>query len=157
MELPGKMQYDSRLYVMLHRTLYPTFGQTAGWAEGFALMSAIGLAWRVRKRGAAFPLTATAAVCQVAAMAVFLVFVQPANQTMAAWSLDAIPPEWTSWRDQWEYGHAARAVLQTAALAALVLSVIRETPAGEPDHASTAEPLAPGRNINVSEHVGSQA
>jgi hypothetical protein len=129
MELPGKMTYDAHLYVLLHRTLYPTFGRTAGWAEGFALISAVGLTWRVRRRGAAFPLTATAAVCQVAAMAVFLVFVQPVNRTMASWPLDAIPSDWAAWRDQWEYGHAARALLQTVALAALVLSVLRETPA----------------------------
>src|SRR5262245_41031487 len=104
MELPGKMTYDAPLYVMLHRTLYPTFGQTAGWAEGFALLSVIGLAWSVRKRGAAFPLTVLAAVCQAAAMAVFLVLVQPVNRTMGAWPLDAIPGDWTQWREQWEYG-----------------------------------------------------
>src|SRR5215207_8185387 len=126
MELPGKMGYDARLYVLLHRTLYPTFGQTAGWAEGVALLSVIVLTWRVRNR--ALALTATAAACQVTAMAVFLAVVHPANVTMANWPLDAIPPDWTSWRARWEYGHAARAVLQTTALAALVLSVMRETP-----------------------------
>jgi hypothetical protein len=132
MELPGKMQYDSRLYVMLHRTLYPTFGQTAGWAEGFALFSAAGLAWRVRKRGSAFPLTLAAVTCQAAAMAVFVVFIAPVNRTMAGWPLDAIPADWSEWRDQWEYAHAARAVLQFVALGALVLSIVRETP-GEPE------------------------
>jgi hypothetical protein len=128
MELPGKMTYEARLYVMLHRTLYPTYGQTAGWAEGLGLMSVIALAWQVRKRRAAFPPTAIAAVCQVAAMAAFLAFVDPANRTMAGWPLDAIPSDWTGWRDQWEYGHAARAVLLTVALGALVLSVVWETP-----------------------------
>lgn len=128
MELPGKMTYDAGLYVMLHRTLYPTFGHTAGWAEGVALISVVALAWRVRKRRPAFALTAAAAACQVAAMAVFLAFVQPANVTMAAWSLDAIPADWMQWRDRWEYGHAARAILESFGLAALVLSVLLETP-----------------------------
>jgi hypothetical protein len=82
MELPGKMGYDARLSVLLHRTLYPTFGQTAGWAEGVALLSVLALTWRVRKR--AFALTATAASCQVAAMAVFLAVVNPANVTRRA-------------------------------------------------------------------------
>jgi hypothetical protein len=137
MELPGKMTYEGPLYVRLHRTLYPTFGQTAGWAEALALLSTIGLAWRVRRRGAAFPLTAAAAACQAGAMAVFLAVVQPANHTMASWSLDAIPPDWAGWRDQWEYGHAARAVLETVALAGLILSVVRETPirVGDPTRA----------------------
>jgi hypothetical protein len=128
MELPGKMEYDARLYVLLHRTLYPTFGQTAGWAEGLALFSVIGLAWRVRKRGMASALTVIAAVCQAAAMAVFVVYVHPANVTMSSWSLDSIPPEWTAWRDQWEYAHAARAALFTVAMAAQVLGVVGETP-----------------------------
>jgi prepilin signal peptidase PulO-like enzyme (type II secretory pathway) len=128
MELPGKMEFDARLYVLLHRTLYPTFGQTAGWAEGLALFSVIGLAWRVRKRGTAFPLTVVAAVCQATAMIVFLVYVYPANVTMSSWPLDSIPAEWTDWRDQWEYAHAARAILFTVALAAQVLGVVWETP-----------------------------
>lgn len=157
MELPGKMTYDARLYVMLHRTLYPMFGHTAGWAEGMALLSVIGLGWRVRKRGSAFQLTATAAVCQVAAMTVFLAFVQPANETMASWSLEAIPREWTSWRNQWEYGHAARAVLETVAFGALLLSVIRETPAGDSDCSPMAEPVAPGRFADTSEGAGLKA
>jgi hypothetical protein len=142
MELPGKMTYDASLYVMLHRTLYPTFGRTAGWAEGFALLLVIGLAGRVRNRGSAFPLTVAAAVCQASAMAVFLVFVHPANLTMASWPLDAIPPDWSGWRDQWEYGHAARAVLQIGALAALVLSVVREAPP-EPAPIAAGGPEAP--------------
>jgi prepilin signal peptidase PulO-like enzyme (type II secretory pathway) len=128
MELPGKMTYEAQLYVSLHRTLYPTFGQTAGWAEGLALFSIIGLAWRVRKRGAAFPLTVVAAVSQATAMAVFLVYVHPANVTMSSWPLHSIPSEWTGWRDQWEYAHASRAVLFTVALAAQVLGIVRETP-----------------------------
>jgi hypothetical protein len=139
MELPGKMSYDGPLYVKLHRTLYPTFGQTAGWAEGVALLSVIGLAWAVRNRAGAFPLTATAAACQLAAMAVFLVFVLPANRTMASWPLEAIPTGWERWRNQWEYGHAARALLELVALAALVLSVVRETPA-EVRRAAEAQP-----------------
>jgi hypothetical protein len=144
MELPGKMTFDAPLYVMLHRTLYPTFGQTAGWAEGLALLGVFGLAWRVRKRGMAFPLTAAAAACQGAAMTVFLMFVHPANLTMSGWPLDSIPSDWTRWRDQWEYTHAARALLQMGALAALVLSVLWETPADR-GGGHTVESAAAGR------------
>jgi hypothetical protein len=153
MELPGKMTYDAPLYVLLHRTLYPTFGQTAGWAEALALLAVVGLTLRVRKRGAAFPLTATAATCQAAAMAVFLALVHPANLTMAGWPLDGIPPDWTRWRDQWEYGHAVRAILETVALAALVLSVLRETPS-EAEPATPAESTARERPAEVSGRVG---
>jgi hypothetical protein len=46
---------------------------------------------------------------------------------MASWPLDEIPPGWSHWRNQWEYTHAARAVLVTAALGASALAVLRET------------------------------
>src|SRR5881396_2238222 len=50
MELPGKMQYEPPLYVRLHRTLYPTFGKTAGPAEAVAVASTAALAWLARRR-----------------------------------------------------------------------------------------------------------
>ena len=53
--------------------------------------------------------------------------VQPANIEMVRWPLDAIPKDWTSWRNRWEYGHAVRAGLVTTALAALTWSIVRDT------------------------------
>jgi hypothetical protein len=127
MEIPGKMQYEPSLYVRLHRTLYPTFGKTAGYAEGVALLSTGALAWWTRKRRPrAGLLTMAAAGCLAAAHGVFWTLVQPANKTMASWPLESIPPEWRGWRNQWEYSHAARAVLVTGALGALVGAVLRE-------------------------------
>jgi hypothetical protein len=127
MELPAKMTFDAPLYVMLHRTLYPNFGRTAGIAEFLSVVAVVGLAWRVRKEKAAFLPTMFSAICMVAAHAVFWVLVQPANVTMMNWPLGEIPAEWTHWRNQWEYSHAARAVLIILAFGALVISVIRET------------------------------
>jgi hypothetical protein len=141
LELPPKMSYDAPLNVMLHRTLYTNYGRIGGVAETLALVTAIGLAWRVRKRREAFPLTVAAAACLVAGMAAFLALVRPANLTMFGWPLDAIPPDWTRWRTQWEYTHAARAFLMMGALAALILSVLREIPGerrgGHPEEQAT--------------------
>jgi hypothetical protein len=125
MEMPAKMRYEPSLYVRLHRTLYPTFGKTAGWAEGIAVASTGVLAWWMgRRHSPAFPLTAAAAGLLAAAHGTFWVKVAPANTMMAGWPLDAIPSDWERWRDQWEYSHAARALLVTGALGALVLSVL---------------------------------
>jgi uncharacterized membrane protein YesL len=99
MELPPKMKFEPRLYVMLHRTLYPNFGRIAGIAEILALVAVIGLAWRVREQGAIFGLTLVSAILMTAAHAVFWALVQPANTTMAAWPLGAIPAHWTQWRN----------------------------------------------------------
>jgi hypothetical protein len=131
MELPPKMRYDASLYVKLHRTLYPNFGRIAGITEILSVIANTGLALWVRKRRpAAFPLTAASAACVLAADGAFWALVNPANRTMASWPLESIPAEWTGWRDQWEYTHAARAFLMMGALGTLVLSLVRETPEG---------------------------
>jgi hypothetical protein len=125
MELPAKMRYEPSLYVKLHRTLYPNFGRTAGPAEALAVLSANVLAWWTRRRRPdAFRRTATAAACLTAAHGIFWLVVQPVNVEMVQWRLDAIPEDWTDRRDRWEYGHAVRAGLVTAALGALTLSPV---------------------------------
>jgi hypothetical protein len=137
MELPAKMRYEPSLYVMLHRTLYPNFGRIAGSAEGLAVASTAALAWWCRiRRPRAFPLTAAAAGCLAAAHVIFWSVVNPVNIEMIQWPLDAIPPDWTTARDRWEYGHATRAVLVTSGLAALVVSALAEhrTSAVMPKH-----------------------
>jgi hypothetical protein len=128
MELPAKMQYEPSLYVRLHRTLYPNFGRTAGPAEAVAVLTTGALAWWFRRRNLnAFPLTAAAAGCLTAAHGVFWGVVRPVNVEMMQWPLDAIPRDWTTARNRWEYGHAVRACLITGALAALTSSVLTET------------------------------
>jgi hypothetical protein len=128
MELPAKMRFEPSLYVRLHRTLYPNFGRIAGPAEGVAVVTSAALALWTRRTGSrAFPFTAAAAGCLAAAHGVFWTVVNPVNVEMVKWPLDAIPPDWMSARDHWEYGHAVRAGLVTAALAGLVASLLAET------------------------------
>jgi hypothetical protein len=127
LELPAKIRYDQVEYVRLHRTLYWNFGRIGGAAEVLALLTSGGLAWWLKQRRPhAFPLTAAATVCLVAAHGAFWVYVAPANSTMRKWPIDSIPSNWTTWRDQWEFTHAVRAVLMTVALGALVDSVLRD-------------------------------
>ena len=126
MEMPAKMRYEPSLYVRLHRTLYPNFGRIAGIAEIVAVVTTGVLAlWDGERGSKALPLTASAAGSLAAAHGAYWLWVQPANRTMASWPLEAIPPLWYRWRDRWEYTHAARALLVTGALAALVSSVLQ--------------------------------
>jgi hypothetical protein len=126
-EFPAKMRYDRELYVRLHRTLYNNFGRFAGPTEVFAVPALVGLAWlRRNRRSRAFSLTAVAAGCLAAADALFWALVNPANTTMLSWRLDAIPPEWARWRNQWEYTHATRAVLLSTAMGALALAEAKD-------------------------------
>ena len=50
MEMPAKMEYEPSLYVRLHRTLYATFGRTAGPAEACAVATTAALAWLGRRQ-----------------------------------------------------------------------------------------------------------
>jgi hypothetical protein len=128
MEMPAKMAYEPALYVRLHRTLYWNFGRAAGPAETLAVVTTGTLAWWTRKRRpGAFRLTAAATGFLTAAHGIFWGVVQPVNVEMMRWPLDAIPHDWRQWRDGWEYGHAVRAGLVSAAFAALALSLVNDT------------------------------
>lgn len=97
------------------------------------------LVFMVRGRGARVQwLTGAGALAPALAFAVFWAVVFPVNQEMARWIVDAVPQDWVDWRDRWEYGHAARALLLTAGFWALICSVLAETPAAE---------QAPGRPV----------
>jgi len=119
LELPAKMRYEPSLWVRLHRTLYSNFGRIAGPAEVAAAVSTNVLAWMQRRRPEAFPSTAVAAASLATAHGIYWAVVQPVNVEVMRWPLDAIPRDWTSRRDRWEYGHAVRAALAVAALGAL--------------------------------------
>jgi hypothetical protein len=69
-------------------------------------------------------------VCVVAAHAAFWIWLAPVNATIAATTAGTLPTDWMGLRSQWECTHAARAVLQTLALGALVFSILVETLAG---------------------------
>jgi hypothetical protein len=122
MEMPAKRRYERGMYVRLHRTLYGNFGRVAGPAEAAAIVTTGMLAWRLRRRNTTTLAPAAAAGCLAAAHGAFWTIVNPVNVEMLRWRLDAIPADWSTLRDRWEYGHAARACLLTGALAALVWS-----------------------------------
>jgi hypothetical protein len=45
---------------------------------------------------------------------------------------DTLVIDWTRLRDQWEFAHASRAILQIVALGAFVLSILAEMPTVDP-------------------------
>jgi hypothetical protein len=128
LEMPAKMTYDGALWLMLLKTLYRAFGTIGGFIEVGAVVTAVVLSFLVRRRRPAFGWTLTGAICLIAAHAAWWIWVAPVNATMAPLTPETLPADWTRLRDQWEYTHAARAVLQIIALGALVFSVLIETP-----------------------------
>jgi len=129
LELPPKMRYDAALYLTLHRTLYLLFGAPVGAAiEVGAVLSSIGLIFLARGPGPSFAFTLVGAACMLIAHVMWWIWVSPANGELARMPLNAPTPEWTEWRNQWEYAHLARFVLQLGGFVMLLLSVLVETP-----------------------------
>ena len=133
LEMPAKLNVDGAMWLTLLQTLYPpAFGTVGAACEVGAVVGVIALAFLVRRRRPAFGWTLLAAICLIATHAAFWIWVAPVNATMGPLTPETLPPEWVRLRNQWEYTHAARAVLQIIALAALVLSILVETPANVP-------------------------
>ncbi|MCC6888440.1 MAG: hypothetical protein IT536_07910 [Hyphomicrobiales bacterium] len=58
----------------------------------------------------------------LATLAVFFVWVEPANRATSYWTL--IPADWQSLRQHWERGHAVNAIITFVALCAATWSVL---------------------------------
>jgi hypothetical protein len=120
LELPNKIGLAREDYLTVQQ-LY------RGWALlGFvvagALLSTLVHAIMVRKRPRQFALALVAFFCIVGTQVLFWTFTFPANQETGNWTV--LPENWMALRTQWEYSHAASAVLNLIALVALIGSVL---------------------------------
>jgi hypothetical protein len=135
LEMPAKIKLDGPTWLMLLQTIYPPmFGTVGAFFEIAAPIAAVVLAFLLRGRPA-FRWTLLGALCLIAADAAFWIWVAPVNATLVPLSADTLPPDWAALRDQWEYTHAARALLQLAGLGFLVFSVVCEIPKRSVDFA----------------------
>ena len=131
LELPQKMGYSAELYSMVNTTMYRYFAIIGGAYTVGSILSAAVLAALVRHRGATFRWTTVGLAFLCLAFASWLALVAPVNQRIAVAlerAPDTVPAVWQLLR--WEYGHATGFVLQLVGFAALVVSVLVETPGG---------------------------
>jgi len=129
LELPPKMRFDAALYLTVHRTLYLLFGAPLGAAiEVGAVLSSIGLIFLARGHGPSFAFTIVGAACMLIAHVTWWIWVNPANSELASMAVNTPTLEWMEWRNQWEYAHLARFVVQLGGFVMLLLSVRVETP-----------------------------
>jgi hypothetical protein len=119
-ELPNKIGLPEPQYFVVQ-------GIYRGWALfGVVLIAAVlvdlllGLAlWR---RGQPAWAAFTAGLLVAVTLGVFFAWTQPANAATANWT--TMPADWRQLRGQWEYSHAANAVLTFAALLFVTLAAI---------------------------------
>jgi hypothetical protein len=131
LEMPAKLKVDAQLWLTFQHTLYRAFGSEGPGAfiEMGAILTAIVLVFLVRRRRPAFYLSLGGAVFLAAAFfLVWLPFVNPVNTETARWTVDSIPENWMDMRQQWEYAHTTRFVLQLIGFGVLLVSVLLETP-----------------------------
>lgn len=123
LELPNKMGLPRDEYLIVQQ-IY------RGWAwlgivVAGALLSTGGYVVMARGRRAVFVPALVAFLCVVGAQVVFWTFTFPANQETQNWT--ALPEHWAALRRQWEYSHAAGAVLNLVATMALIVALMNES------------------------------
>ena len=135
LELPQRMQFDQQLWVRVTvvENVYKLFGSVGAFFEITAILTAIVLAFLVRKHGSTFYWTLGGAIVLVLAFVSWIVFVAPMNAEFAKWLTNPIPVDWTRYRDQWEYAHAVNASIKIIGLSLLAISVLVETPKKRPN------------------------
>ena len=121
LELPNKIGLPRDQYLVVQQ-IYRGW-----WMLGIvvfgALLSTLALTIAVRERPGELGPALTAFLCIVATQAIFWTFTFPANQQTANWTL--LPDNWQELRMRWEYSHAASAMLNLAALIAVIIAVLK--------------------------------
>ena len=126
-ELPNKIALSPTEYLTVQK-IY------AGWSLfgiviGIALLATLAHTLLLRADRTSFALSFGAFVTLVATQGLFWAFTYPVNAATGFWT---VPPEsFEVARWQWEYSHAASAVLTFAALVAIVLAALIHNPSAE--------------------------
>ena len=120
--LPNKMAMAQAAYFVAQQ-IY------AGWALfGIVLFGALAanLAHTIvlRRLGRSFGYALASFLLIAANLAIFFVWTFPTNQATNNWTV--VPNKWNELRVQWEYSHAANAVVTFAALVCVVIAVLRQ-------------------------------
>jgi hypothetical protein len=119
-ELPNKIRLSQEQY-------FTAQGIYRGWALfGFVILGAIAAnlvhAILIRDEPRAFWFALLAFLLIVASLAIFFIWTYPANQATSNWTV--APANWANLRTQWEYSHAANAVMTFLALCAVTASLL---------------------------------
>jgi hypothetical protein len=119
--LPNKIALPANEYAVVQQ-IY------RGWAllgivVVAALLATAAYVLLLRSLQQPYALAALALACLLAAQAVFWLFTYPVNQQTQNWT--TLPPQWSELRAQWEYSHAAGALLNLGAFVALLWATVR--------------------------------
>ena len=123
LELPNKIKLPGQEYLVVQQ-IYQGWS-LLGVVVIAALLSAAALAFFSRGHTRAFAWALVGLVCLAGTQIVFWTWTFPVNRATENWTV--LPTSWEALRAQWEYSHAASAVLNLGALAALTVSALAPT------------------------------
>ena len=120
--MPNKMAMAQAAYFVAQQVY-------AGWALfGIVLFGALvaNLAHTIvlRRLGRSFGYALASLLFIAAGLVIFFVWTFPTNQATNNWTV--VPKNWNALRIQWEYSHAANAVVTFTALVCVVIAVLRQ-------------------------------
>ena len=121
-ELPRKFRLPAREYLVVQQ-LYSGWSLFGVVVSG-ALLSTSVLTVLVRRQPRLLAAAVLTFLCILCTQIVFWVFAQPANRATHNWTV--LPGNWMLLRRQWEYSHAASAVLNLIALFALLHAAVSQ-------------------------------
>ena len=127
LEMPAKLAYSGSQWLLLQQTLYGNFRALGMLLALGGVARATALVHVGRARRPALYWTFFAATCLVAAHVAWWTGAFPVNAVVAQHTPQMLPPDLAQLRQQWEHTHVVRAVLQGAALGALLASLLAET------------------------------
>jgi Domain of unknown function (DUF1772) len=128
LELPDKLVLDGPLWRAVQQHLYRGWGPFLGGpTEIGALAIALLLLVRRRRHGGTRRFTILAAAAYAGMLAVFVVFNDPVNAALNAWTPATLPPNWAHYRLRWEAGHALAALFSLFGLLAVIRCCLIET------------------------------
>jgi hypothetical protein len=131
MQLPSRLGWDQYLWVgsTVQGGLYAAFGTIGAIIFVGTVIALALLAYFLREHGRpGFGLALSAALLFLLALVLWWALVYPVNVELAKWVDGPVPADWTSYRDRWEWGHAIIAFTELAGFAALIGSVLADTP-----------------------------
>jgi Anthrone oxygenase len=120
LEMLSKFKLDGPLWLNVQQHLYRGWGEAFGPVEMLALLTTVILL--VMRWGDLHACRAylIAALCYAAMLIDFFIFNQPVNQAVNGWTIDTLPTNWSTYRIQWEVGHALTALFSVIAFVALI-------------------------------------
>ncbi|HEU6451531.1 MAG TPA: hypothetical protein VFT57_08945 [Gemmatimonadaceae bacterium] len=128
LEHPVRMHYDPELYFRVTSTMYRYFGIIGGSIQVLALVAAVLLAWRTRRRPG-FGWTLAGTLLLALSLLLWFLRVQPVNE---AWleamraHPDSVVETYARLRGRWEWGHVMAFVAWLLGFCLLLYSALRQ-------------------------------